>query len=500
MKRVFCLLLALVMIVSLGSQAFADDVLFCRICGKQIPVDSKVCPYCGEKVVLIGGASETPDMAESKTVPLELKPTPAAVASTPAASDASAPSAAAVPTAAPADTQAGTSVYQTASAESFAAPAPAAVTDTKPYSSSAASPVTSAAVGPFNSAAPLTSTAGKVRITKNPTSESVPYGGSCTFIAHAANATSVTWYMASSDNSLVTTAAEATSIVSGLYVSGAYSDTLSLSGIPSWMNGCKVQACFSGEGGPVYSEPAWIWTYQPAQQQCNSRWTWWDCFRYYCCGDPCYWDHPRFWYDYWCDHPHCAPIWFDPGLPYDPGWPHIPLGPGGPGGPGGSGLPPFISDLPAIPEPSVDEVIETGSKRTTLFAARRNPDAVQDFSESDMPEPLAILAGLTYQDGSEQQDYHEPTDSSSAFSGYSADALAPQGGQEQQNYGEFQAVSAPEPSLDQVGFDGAGLSETMTGFNSPAEPNPMFAADSPSVAAPPAGIFGSAESDLLPLL
>ena len=173
---------------------------------------------------------------------------------------------------------------------------------------------------------------------------------------------------------------------------------------------------------------------------------------------------------------------------------------GGPGGPGGSGLPPFISDLPAIPEPSVDEVIETGSKRTTLFAARRNPDAVQDFSESDMPEPLAILAGLTYQDGSEQQDYHEPTDSSSAFSGYSADALAPQGGQEQQNYGEFQAVSAPEPSLDQVGFDGAGLSETMTGFNSPAEPNPMFAADSPSVAAPPAGIFGSAESDLLPLL
>ena len=101
MKRVFCLLLALVMIVSLGSQAFADDVLFCRICGKQIPVDSKVCPYCGEKVVLIGGASETPDMAESKTVPLELKPTPAAVASTPAASDASAPSAAAVPTAAP---------------------------------------------------------------------------------------------------------------------------------------------------------------------------------------------------------------------------------------------------------------------------------------------------------------------------------------------------------------------------------------------------------------
>ena len=49
MKRVFCLLLALVMIVSLGSQAFADDVLFCRICGKQIPVDSKVCPYCGEK-------------------------------------------------------------------------------------------------------------------------------------------------------------------------------------------------------------------------------------------------------------------------------------------------------------------------------------------------------------------------------------------------------------------------------------------------------------------
>ncbi|MCR5842883.1 MAG: zinc-ribbon domain-containing protein [Oscillospiraceae bacterium] len=553
MKRVFCLLLALVMIVSLGSQAFADDVLFCRMCGKQIPVDSKVCPYCGEKVVLIGEASETPDMAESKTVPLELKPTPAAVAAAPAASDASASPAAAAPTTVPAPSQAETPVYQAASAETYAAPAPTVATDTKPYSSSAASPVTSAAAaGPFNSAAPLTSTAGKVRITKNPTSESVPYGGSCTFIAHAANASSVTWYMASSDNSLVTTAAEATSVVSGLYVSGAYSDTLSLSGIPSWMNGCKVQACFSGEGGPVYSEPAWIWTYQPAQQQSNSRWTWWDWFCYYCCDDPCYWDHPRYWYDYWHDHPHCAPIWFDPGLPYDPGWPHIPDGRGGHGGHGGS-IDPVPRNHPEIPEPSVEEVIKKNSGSGDFKGKRGgDSDIDKDFSKPDIPDSLAILEGLTYPESSEQQDQEygdsssvpeSSLDQASEFSGTgfpepSLDQVpgfsgtgSPESSFDQvpgfsgtgspepsldqvpgfsgtgspesslDQVPGFSGTGFPEPSLDQVpGFSGAGFPEVTSVYNSPAESNLMSAADSPSAPEPPAGQFGGAVLDLLPLL
>ena len=496
MKRMFCLLLALVMIVSLGSQAFADDVLFCRICGKQIPVDSKVCPYCGEKVVLIGDNSETPGMAETKTVPLELKPTPAAVASS-AASDVSAPSAAAAPAAAsaPADT-----LNQSASAETYAAPyAASAATDTKPYPSSVASPVTSAAAaGPFGSAAPWTSTAGFVRITKNPTSESVPYGGSCMFIAHADNATSVTWYIASSDNSLVTTAAEATSVVSGLYVSGAYSDALSLSGIPSWMNGCKVQACFSGEGGPVYSEPAWIWTYQPAQQ-CNSGWTWWDWFCYYCCDDPCYWDYPWFWYNYWCDYPHCAPFWFDPGLPYDPGWPHNPGRPDRPcepDRPDRPDRPPFEDRRPVNPDPPVDEVIGVDSRRTQTSLGGTHSSA------SYIPESFSILMGLTDQEPLKRQDYYEPEDYSSVPE-HSQTLLidpAPQGSREQSDYRE--STDSPyvkDPSIDLIfgaGFTGGLESASDDSSSGPDLPHEM---NSPYVPEPRFDMMGNVESESLPL-
>ena len=112
------------------------------------------------------------------------------------------------------------------------------------------------------------------------------------FIAHAVNATSVTWYISSSDGSIVTAASDAPYSVSGLYVTGGNSDTLYLSGIPSWWNGCRVQACFTGEGGPVYSDIARIWTYQPAQAKdtgCRSWWDWFSC--YYSC-DPYQWDCP----------------------------------------------------------------------------------------------------------------------------------------------------------------------------------------------------------------
>ena len=230
MKRAVCLFLALVFVLSLGVSALADnDILYCRMCGRQIPADSRVCPYCGVAVVL------AEDSASPKTE-------------------------------APKDD--GVSVAQ-----------------------SAASPVS----GPFNTTIVGANTPGNVRVTKSPTSESVPYGGSCLFIAHASNATSVTWYIANGDASIVLTAAEAANNISGLSVSGANSDTLSLSGIPSWMNGYQVQACFTGEGGPVYSGIARIWTYeQPVEKECNYPWWWW----YY-------------WYVY--------PDPYDPPLPPDPG-------------------------------------------------------------------------------------------------------------------------------------------------------------------------------------
>ena len=240
MKRILCLLVALILLLSLGTQALGEEALYCRICGRQIPSDSNVCPYCGEKVVLVEGG------ANVKT----------ALAGDTASSS----------TATAAEVGTGT---KSVPVTKISAPSPATAEAPTP--------------GPFNTTLSSSGTValGKVRVTKSPTSESVPYGGSCMFIAHAANATSVTWYIANADTSMITTAAEAPSHAAGLYVSGANTDTLVLSGIPSWMNGCKVQACFTGEGGPVYSETATIWTYEPEPvnkwdpyKDCN----WWNLY------------------------------------------------------------------------------------------------------------------------------------------------------------------------------------------------------------------------------
>lgn len=201
MKRTLCLLLVFLLIFSLGAQAFAEDYIYCRLCGRKIPGDSRVCPYCGEAVVMVEQDNASPQPV--------VNPDPA--------------------------------------------PAP----------------------NPF-SAQPVALSGGHVWVTKSPTSESVPYGGSCMFIAHAVNASSINWYIASADGSLVLPAAEAAANVPGLYVSGYNSDTLMLSGVPSWMNGCQVQACFTGESGPVYSDIARIWTYEETVDEGGgSCYPWW---------------------------------------------------------------------------------------------------------------------------------------------------------------------------------------------------------------------------------
>ena len=280
MKRIFCLLLVLVMILSLSVPAFADiETMYCRMCGKKIPADSKICSYCGEKVVRV-------EQNETDAVPAQNTPDSSAAPSAPAPGDATTLSTA--------------TDVKTALAQS-SAPSPATQTASVP--------------GPFNTT--LTANGqlpSHVRVTKSPTSESVPYGGSCMFIAHAVNATSVTWYIASPDASLVCAASDAPSSISGLYVSGANSDTLYLSGIPSWMNGCQVQACFTGEGGPVYTEIAKIWTYQEAAPSSCSSWSFWDWFNYYYWDDPCY-DWPDYiWYS---GRPSVAPS-FHPEIDTEP--------------------------------------------------------------------------------------------------------------------------------------------------------------------------------------
>ena len=280
MKRMICLLLSLLLMLSLGVSAFAEDVMFCRFCGKQIPADSLFCQHCGKSLTVSEEAA--PAVFE--------QPKPAEPAAMPAP----------IATAAPVVT---------------AAPAPVVVAQQV-----SAETTQQAVPGPFNTTSAGGSVVRKVAITKSPTSESVPYGGACMFIAHAVNATSVTWYLASSDASLIIPAGDGPAYVAGLSVSGVNNDTLYLSGIPASMNGCLVQACFTGEGGPVYTDIARIWTYQPASscaapKKDDSIWTllaqwdpWWD---YYSCYDP-WWGYDP------CYDPWWGYGWSDPCPPSPP--------------------------------------------------------------------------------------------------------------------------------------------------------------------------------------
>ena len=205
MKRFLCLALAVLFVLALGAQAFADEVLFCRKCGKQIPPDSLFCSYCGAAVVSVDASAAEAEPAEAVVTAVpEVTPAPIVAA---------APVVVAQPVAA----------------------------DTK----------APAVPGPFNTMSVGGAVVRQVAVTKSPTSETVPNGGACMFIAHAVNATSITWYLASSDASLIIPANEGPAYVPGLSVSGVNNDTLYLSGIPASMNGCQVQACFTGEGGPV---------------------------------------------------------------------------------------------------------------------------------------------------------------------------------------------------------------------------------------------------------
>ena len=142
-----------------------------------------------------------------------------------------------------------------------------------------------------------------VTVTKSPTSESVPYGGAAIFIARADYDTSITWYIANSDASVIYNVSDAPRYISGLVVYGQGTETLTLCEIPSWMNGWQVQACFTGEGGPVYSGVANIWTYQLAEP-----------VYYY---EPCYYEDP-YWWPPCPPEPPCPPAPPAPPAPPEP--------------------------------------------------------------------------------------------------------------------------------------------------------------------------------------
>ena len=97
-----------------------------------------------------------------------------------------------------------------------------------------------------------------VYVTKSPTSETVCPGGSAVFIAHAANASSVSWQMVNWDASIIYPLADAPRQL-GCTVYGNGTDTVTLGNIPSCMNGWRIQAKFEGSGGPVFSDMAYVY-------------------------------------------------------------------------------------------------------------------------------------------------------------------------------------------------------------------------------------------------
>ena len=97
-----------------------------------------------------------------------------------------------------------------------------------------------------------------VTITKSPTSETVPVGGSAKFIAYAENFTSMVWITVSPDKQTSYEIGEAPRHFDGLTVEGQGTSALYLSNIPASMDGWRIQAYFNGNGGPAYTAGAYL--------------------------------------------------------------------------------------------------------------------------------------------------------------------------------------------------------------------------------------------------
>ncbi len=113
-----------------------------------------------------------------------------------------------------------------------------------------------AAVQPQMTAQPQT--AGPVTVTKNPTSETLAAGGRTWFIAHADNATSLTWLLTSPQGQTYSMN-EAMTANPGLVLQALEEDTLAVSNVPASVDGWSVQARFDGPGGSAVTSPAMIY-------------------------------------------------------------------------------------------------------------------------------------------------------------------------------------------------------------------------------------------------
>lgn len=95
-------------------------------------------------------------------------------------------------------------------------------------------------------------------ITKNPTGETVEAGGTAQFVARADNADSFVWRIVSADTTNTIPAKDAAYYFSGLEVSGADTERLTLSNIPKSMNGWAVECKFTNAAGSSFTTGAII--------------------------------------------------------------------------------------------------------------------------------------------------------------------------------------------------------------------------------------------------
>lgn len=140
-------------------------------------------------------------------------------------------------------------------------PAPASPAGSAPGSAggSAPMPTFSPEPTPIPVVSPSPTAAPKVvTITKSPTSETVQEGGSAMFIAYAENYTGIVWITVSPDKQTSYEIGDAVRVFPGLVVSGQGTSVLSLNNIPYAMNGWRIQAYFTGNGGPAYTNGAYL--------------------------------------------------------------------------------------------------------------------------------------------------------------------------------------------------------------------------------------------------
>lgn len=98
----------------------------------------------------------------------------------------------------------------------------------------------------------------QVVVTKSPTSEAIAVGGKTWFIAHAANALSLTWEILDPQGN-VYSLADAMGRHPGLSLEALEGDTLAVSKVPQSLNGWGVRARFDGQGNTACSDTATIY-------------------------------------------------------------------------------------------------------------------------------------------------------------------------------------------------------------------------------------------------